>query len=191
MEHIESIACIQALSNRSKPLIQNPHHMPRPKTQSELLNLSQENFDKLLNFIDNLTPEKREGQFPKGNLNRNVKDVLMHLHHWHLLLHEWYTVGMSGTKPEMPAPGYTWKNYSGLNIEINKKYKNISLEEANKLLKKSHQNVMQLINAHSNEELFTKKKYKWTGSTSLGAYLVSSTSSHYDWAIKLTKKCTR
>ena len=36
-----------------------------------------------------------------------------------------------------------------------------------------------------------KKKYKWTGSTSLGAYLVSATSSHYDWAYKLIKKCLK
>ena len=38
------------------------------------------------------------------------------------------------------------------------------------------------------EELFTKKKYHWTGSTSLGSYLVSATSSHYDWALKLIRK---
>jgi hypothetical protein len=37
------------------------------------------------------------------------------------------------------------------------------------------------------EELFTKKKYQWTGTTSLGAYLVSATSSHYDWGLKTIK----
>ena len=41
------------------------------------------------------------------------------------------------------------------------------------------------------DELFEKKRYKWTGSTSLGAYLVSATSSHYDWAFKLIKKCLK
>lgn len=36
-------------------------------------------------------------------------------------------------------------------------------------------------------ELFTKRLYSWTGSTSLGAYLVSSTSSHYDWGKKVKR----
>ena len=39
----------------------------------------------------------------------------------------------------------------------------------------------------SNDELFTKGVYKWTGGTSLGSYFVSSTSSHYDWALKNSK----
>ncbi|MEL6140134.1 MAG: ClbS/DfsB family four-helix bundle protein, partial [Bacteroidota bacterium] len=33
--------------------------------------------------------------------------------------------------------------------------------------------------------------YAWTGTTSLGAYLISSTSSHYDWAYKLIKRCKK
>lgn len=40
-------------------------------------------------------------------------------------------------------------------------------------------------------ELFEKKRYKWTGTTLLGAYFVSATSSHYDWAYKLIKKAKR
>ena len=30
--------------------------------------------------------------------------------------------------------------------------------------------------------------YHWTATTSLGSYLVSATSSHYDWALKLIRK---
>ena len=40
---------------------------------------------------------------------------------------------------------------------------------------------------YSNEELFTKKYFNWTGTTDLGSYFVSTTSSHYDWAIKKIK----
>jgi hypothetical protein len=46
---------------------------------------------------------------------------------------------------------------------------------------------MALIERHSDAELFTKEHYAWTGRTSLGAYLVSCTSSHYDWALKLVR----
>jgi hypothetical protein len=48
--------------------------------------------------------------------------------------------------------------------------------------------VMGIIEKHSDHELFTKKLYKWTGSTSLGSYLVSNTSSHYTWAYDLIRK---
>ena len=48
-------------------------------------------------------------------------------------------------------------------------------------------NFVDIIGKHSDEELFTKKKYQWTGTTSLGAYLIGSTSSHYDWALKTIK----
>ena len=56
------------------------------------------------------------------------------------------------------------------------------------LFQKSFEKVFSIIEKHTDEELFTKKKYKWTGSTSLGSYLISATSSHYDWALKLMKK---
>jgi hypothetical protein len=46
---------------------------------------------------------------------------------------------------------------------------------------------MGIIEKHTDEELFTKKKYAWTGTTSLGSYLISATSSHYDWGLKTIK----
>jgi hypothetical protein len=37
------------------------------------------------------------------------------------------------------------------------------------------------LKTYTNDEQLTKKKYAWTGTTSLGAYLISATSSHYEW----------
>lgn len=162
--------------------------MPRPKTKQELLDLSEENYIKLLLLIDSYSKEEQEREFPLGTLNRNIKDCVMHLHHWHLLLLDWYKVGMCGQKPEMPAKGYTWKTTPELNKSIWNKHKNVELKKALPLFSESHKQVTKLILKHSNEELFTKKLYQWTGSTSLGAYLISSTCSHYDWAFKLIKK---
>ncbi|MBV7268641.1 ClbS/DfsB family four-helix bundle protein [Winogradskyella luteola] len=162
--------------------------MPRPNSKSELLQLSEVNFLKLLDFIDQLSIKEQEKLFPKGTLNRNISDVLMHLHHWHLMLLNWYDVGMKGEKPEMPAKGYTWKTTPELNKWIQKQYCDIPLDKAKTNLKKSYEEVRAIIEQHTNEELFEKKRYKWTGSTSLGSYIISATSSHYDWAFKLIKK---
>lgn len=165
--------------------------MARPKIKTELLNLSKENFKKLNDFIEQMSSKKQNEEFPQGTMNRNIRDVLMHLHHWHLMMLDWYKVGMSGKKVEMPAKGYTWKTTPDLNKWILEFYQNTSLDEAKYNLKDSFQKNQKIIENHTDDELFEKKRYKWTGTTSLGAYLISATSSHYDWALKLIKKAKK
>jgi len=165
--------------------------MPRPKTKEELLELSQKNFDKLNSFIEAMSLEQQHQEFPPGTMNRNVRDILAHLYHWHTMMMDWYKVGMTGEKPDIPAEGYTWKTTPQLNRWIWEKYSDMDLEEARKLFKETHHQVRALVEKHSNEELFEKKRYKWTGTTSLGAYLISATSSHYDWALKLIKRAKK
>lgn len=162
--------------------------MPRPKSKQELQDLSQKNFDRLMYLVESF-PEIEQGRdFPPGTLNRNIRDVLAHLHHWHLMMLDWYEIGMSGNKPSMPAEGYTWKTTGELNKKINLHYQSIPLDKIKDLLQESHSQVLDLIEKHTNEELFEKKRYPWTGSTSLGAYVISATSSHYDWGYKLIRK---
>lgn len=165
--------------------------MSRPKNKNQLLTSCQENFETLNEYVESLSDAVQQQTFPKGTLNRNIRDVLAHLHHWHLLMLEWYEVGMRGEKPEMPAKGYTWKTTPELNIAIRERYVDISLADAKQELEQSHASLQNLIRKHTDEELFQKKRYKWTGSTSLGAYLISATSSHYDWALKLIKRATK
>lgn len=165
--------------------------MPRPKTKSELLDLSQTNFDRLNDYIDRLSKEEQLAEFPQNTMNRNIRDVLGHLYHWHLMMLDWYTVGMKGKKPDMPAKGYTWKTTSTLNHKIWELYTQTALDTVRELLGQSHKAQIDLIDRHSDEELFTKKQYPWTGSTSLAAYLISANSSHYDWALKLMKKARK
>lgn len=165
--------------------------MPRPTNKTDLLSLSQKSYKDLIDFVDSFSKEDQNREFPPGTMNRNIRDVLAHLHHWHLLTLEWYSIGMKGEKPDMPAKGYTWKTIPDLNKKIQGKYSTTDLQTARKLLDKSFKEVLSLIEKHTNEELFEKKKYKWTGTTSLGAYLVSCTSSHNDWALKLMKKAMK
>ncbi|MEQ9405574.1 MAG: ClbS/DfsB family four-helix bundle protein [Cyclobacteriaceae bacterium] len=165
--------------------------MPRPTSKKELLDLSQRNYDQLINLVKSFSPDTVNSEFPKEYLNRNIRDVIAHLHHWHLMFLKWYTDDAEGRKPDIPAKGYTWKTLPELNREIQEKYSKTDLSEVLDLFNQSWLRVWKIINSHSNEELFTKKKYRWTGTTSLGAYLISATSSHYDWGIKLIKKCKK
>jgi hypothetical protein len=47
--------------------------------------------------------------------------------------------------------------------------------------------AVQLENVSCHDELFAEKVLKWTGNSLLGAYCVSVTASHYDWAMKKIK----
>ncbi len=55
---------------------------------------------------------------------------------------------------------------------------------AKELLLTSHDEVVRLIKRFSDDELFEKSHFDWTGTTTLGSLCVSTTSSHYEWAIK-------
>lgn len=46
---------------------------------------------------------------------------------------------------------------------------------------------MQLTAYFSDEELFARGHFDFTGKPNLAAYVTGSTSSHYDWAIKKIK----
>ena len=165
--------------------------MPRPKNKTELIDLGHKNYEKLLKYVDSFSEEEVHAEFPQGTLNRNIRDVLAHLHHWHLMVLDWYKVGMAGDKPEIPGKGYTWRTLPGLNKEIQEKYNNTDLKQVRKLYDDSFNELQKIIEKHSDEELFEKKRYKWTGTTSLGAYFIGATSSHYDWAFKLIKRCKK
>ncbi|WP_294964694.1 ClbS/DfsB family four-helix bundle protein [Sulfurimonas sp.] len=163
--------------------------MLRPKNKDELLEFSNTNFNKMFELIESFGEnEVKNGKIPFEDRDKNIRDILAHLHHWHLMVLKWYKVGMSGEKPDMPASGYTWKTVPELNQVIWEKYQTFSYDDINKLIKNSFLEVQKLINQHTNDELFQKKKYKWTGTTSIGSYLTSGTSSHYDWAMKKLKK---
>jgi hypothetical protein len=98
---------------------------------------------------------------------------------------------MKGQNPPMPAPGFSWKDIPALNEDLSRKYKDSSFDDIIARLKASHQRVISLLDKNTDEELFEKKRYHWTGSTSLGVYFRGSLSSHYTWANALIKKWQR
>lgn len=104
------------------------------------------------------------------------------------MLERWYREGMGGDMPTTPTPGYKWRNLHALNSLIWQHYQDVSLTTAMKRLTLSHQRVMDLINLHTDEEIFTKKYYKWTKTTNLYSYFAANTVNHYDWAIKKSEK---
>ena len=163
--------------------------MARPTCKAELEQAASEWFAKLWQLIDSMTEEEQNAAFLFEDRDKNLRDVLVHLYEWHQMVKDWHRIGtLEGGMPHVPGEGYTWKTLPALNMEIWKKYQNTPLADAKHMLRESHAMVMGLIAPHTNEELFERGVYKWTKSTTLGAYFISATSSHYDWAMKKLKK---
>ncbi len=162
--------------------------MARPTTKEQLKQGGEENFNKLFSLINSMSKEEQEKAFLFEDRDKNIRDVLVHLYEWHLLLLNWVKSNQSGNKTGFLPEQYNWKTYPQMNIGFWEKHQKTSLKEAISLLEKSHSDAIKLIDSFSNEELFTNKYFSWTGTTSLGSYCVSATSSHYDWAIKKIKK---
>ncbi len=162
--------------------------MARPTTKESLLSLSNHKYHELVNLIDTLSNEEQLGIFPFEDRDRNIRDVLIHLYEWHQLLLYWGNHNLEGDEVTfLPSP-YNWKNYGEMNIELWKKHQKTSLQESKNLLNDSHKAVIEFIQHFNDDVLFIKKHFNWTGTTSLGSYCVSATSSHYDWAIKKIKQ---
>ena len=102
--------------------------MPKPTNKKELIRQSDENFDILFQLVNSYPTSDQNNLFHKETLNRNIRDVLMHLHLWHLLMLDWYTKGMADLKPHMPAKNYTWKTLPLLNKNIWHKSQKINLK---------------------------------------------------------------
>ncbi len=172
--------------------------MARPKTKQDLIEAANTNFEKLWQTIDSLgekafatefdfsdNPKLKEAHWQR---DKNVRDVLVHLYEWHQLLIHWITKNQAGeTVSFLPEP-YTFKTYGEMNVKFWEKHQETSYETSVEMLKESHKEVMKIIESLTNEELFANKYFSWTGTTSVGSYCISSTSSHYDWAIKKLRK---
>lgn len=182
--------------------------MPRPQNKTDLLALAEKNYDELIKFIDSMSDTEKNTPFDFSSLNKkeahwkrdkNTRDVICHLVEWHKLLLKFVaentkneSIGKSENGKNaivyqfLPEP-YNWKNYGDMNRAIWQNCQNLPLEKALADFAESHKKLMELAKSFSDEELFAKKHFSWTGTTNLGAYFISTTSSHYDWAIKKLK----
>lgn len=172
----------------------------KPTTKTELMTASQQSYDQLLALISSLTPQQQEANFTfdvsrmkeaHWQRDRNLRDVLIHLWEWQKMLLKWINVNQAGEECDFLPAGYNWHTYGDLNQLFWQRNQEVSLQQAQDLLAYTHQEVMQLLTSFTNDELFQKKVYPWTGNNALGTYFIANTSSHYEWALKKIRKFKR
>lgn len=118
----------------------------------------------------------------------SVKDVLAHLHEWHLLALGWHEAGLRGQSAPMPAAGYKWSQLAALNDELFQRNRLAALDVVEADLRGSHQVVLDLVAGLSDEQLLLPGHFTWTKTSPLSTYLHPCTSGHYRWATGLIKK---
>jgi hypothetical protein len=168
--------------------------MSRATTKAELLIAATDGWDKLWKLIDSIPggaeavtldfgddPKLKEAHWKR---DKNIRDMLIHLYEWHNLLLTWVELNQSGENRSFLPPPYNWKTYGDMNVGFWENHQSTPYDQAVTLLRESHDKVMTLIESLSDEDLFTKGSFSWTGTSTLGSYCVSVTSSHYDWAMK-------
>ena len=85
-------------------------------------------------------------------------------------------------------PWGTLSTRSALNEAIWLRTRDDTWEEVLARLADSHDRIRTVIAGYDDGALFEKRCWAWTGSTSVGSYAVSATTSHYDWAAKLIRR---
>lgn len=138
-----------------------------------------------------MSDQEKKENFIDDDRDKNLRDVIVHLVHWQELLLVWLRANQAGEKRNFLPDGYNWKTYPQMNIEVRNRNEKTGLEDSLDKLGRNHRRLMKKIEGFNEEELFTKKYYSWTGTTNLASYIISSTSSHYDWAIKKIRKNLR
>lgn len=171
--------------------------MARPTSKNDLIKSSNEQYNKLISLLNSLSDEELNLSFSFGldkekgahwKRDKNIHDVLIHLNEWHKLLLNWVLSNQNGDERQFLKEGYNWRTYGIMNEEFTKDNSDSNYEKALSKFIESHEQVMELLNGISNEELFSKNVFPWVGSSTLGSYFVSVTSSHYEWASKKIRK---
>lgn len=166
-----------------------------PTEKSELLNVANNSFQELLALLSNTDHEILERDFEPLKANAkcttfeqgdNIRDILMHIYEWQRLQSAFvHNIRQGAPKDFIPEPyRKDYKEMDRVNFE---KHKSTSLSDALKLISASHEEMMDLMGSFTHEELFNKKVFKVTYTTTMAAYFISVTVQPYSKALKRLK----
>lgn len=114
----------------------------------------------------------------------STKDFLAHRTEWGRMALSWLAEARAGGSPAVPAEGYSWGQLDELNAEIHDRFADIPLGEAESAFEAVNSELTLTIEGCSDDELFTKHHYDFTGSSDLATYLTSATGGNYRSAYK-------
>lgn len=164
--------------------------------KNELIAAMSDSYAKLNEQIGKMTDEELNATFQFANDSKKCgarwiydqcsRDLLIHLYEWQVLMRE-FVKNIREGHPKDYLPDEYRKNYHELDKMLVEKHQNTSLQEARRFLDQTHNEMIQLADSFSEEELFTKGCFKCTYTTDMASYFSSVTTSPYGQAMKLLK----
>ena len=164
--------------------------------KNELLAAMSDSYAKLSEQIGKMTDDELNATFQFANdpkkcgarwiYDQCARDLLIHLYEWQVLMREFVNNIREGHQKDYLPDEYR-KNYHEMDKMLVEKHQNTSFQEAQRLLEQTHDEMIQLADSFSEEELFTKGHYKCTYTTDMAAYFSSVTTSPYKQALKMLK----
>ena len=130
-------------------------------------------------FEDLLAEIPRKQKFAEVTDGMSVKDFLAHRTEWGRMMIRWYTEAAEGGTPAVPTERFKWNQLKELNADIQQRYAKTSLVKIEEEFVAVHDELYRMVEKMSDEELFTKRHYGFTGTSDLVTYLNSATASHY------------
>ena len=128
---------------------------------------------------DLLAEIPKQKKFAEVTDGMTVKDFLAHRTEWGRMMIRWYTEAAAGGTPAVPTEHFKWNQLKELNADIKRRFAKTSLVKIEQEFTAVHDELYRIIEKTSDEELFTKNHYRFTGASDLATYLNSATASHY------------
>lgn len=160
--------------------------MGKPTTKKELISMSKKGFEHLMAIIDQLPAKERIKEWKTNSRDKNLRDMIYHLHAWHELLLHWIKVLKEGGKPALPKEEYSWDNLDELNHEIWLEAQKHPFMDALELFQDSYHSCMNEVKNLTEEQMF--KPYFETLNHPIIGLLDGCMADHYEWGLKLLKE---
>lgn len=149
--------------------------MSRFTSRQELLDDADQARARLERLLASIPDEAKLVEVTDG---MSVKDFLTHRTEWGRMAMAWYTKARSGGIPAVPSETYGWGRLKELNAEIHARFADTPLDEAESQFRLVHDQLRDMIAGCTEDELFTKRYYPFTGSSDLATYFTSATGGH-------------
>ncbi|MFK4728169.1 ClbS/DfsB family four-helix bundle protein [Agromyces mediolanus] len=159
--------------------------MPTPETPIALQAAAMRGFSTLEAAVDAIPAAERDAPFTaNGGRDRDLQDVLNHVHAWHELLLGWLSAIERGETPAYPAEGHGWNELEALNTELRDRTRTRGgAERAFARLQGSHAVALARVGALDRDVLFDPARFDWLGGP-LAEPVHECLRGHYEWAVQ-------
>jgi len=151
--------------------------MPGPTNKAALLEEMEKEHQLLVQSIAKLSIDDLLAPATCGEWS--VKDVMAHITEWEQHALSWYRAGLRGEKPKTPDADFGWDQIDALNHAMYLKHREDALSDVRAAFEHSYQELLEAVNAMSEEVLFEPNQFAWTSEYILADLIIDSTSKHY------------